>query len=107
MNAISSIMASQAMAAIPAEHWEEAAALLAHPDARTHLLEIEFDPAGLFGARIFPPERQHLRAVSPLSGSFYAAAPTPRGAVNEAVAKWDASRTSASRWAAANKDILA
>lgn len=106
MNAHRKIIAGATAAAIPAAHWEEAALLMAHPDARTHLLEIEYDPMGIYGARIFPPERQHLRALSPLSGSFYGAAPTPRAAVNEAVAKWDASRASASRWAAANKDIL-
>lgn len=106
MNAHTSIIAGGLLMGIPAEHWEEFALLMAHPDARTHLLEIEYDPMGIYGARIFPPERQHLRGPSRLSGSFFGAAPTPRGAVNEAIAKWDASRASASRWAAANKDIL-
>lgn len=106
MNAHTTIIAGGLLTEIPAAHWEEAALLMAQPDARSHLLEIDVDPDGYYGARIFPPQRQHLRAVSPLSGSFYGVARTPRAAVSEAVAKWADSRASAGRWAAANGSVF-
>jgi hypothetical protein len=83
---------------------EEAVALLSHRDARSHLLELEVWPSGLYGARIWPPRQQHLRAVSPLSGSVYAVDHTPRAAVMAAVEKAHQNAASATCWAAANKD---
>jgi len=94
-------------ASIPAAHFEEALMLLAHRDARSHLLELEAWPSGAYGARIWPPQRQHLRAVSSLSGSFYGVGNTPREAVMAAVAKSHADEAAAARWRSANKDLLA
>jgi hypothetical protein len=98
---------SSVPASIPAAHLDEAIALLSHPDARSHLLELEAWPSGDYGARIWPPYRQHLRAVSPLSGSFYGVASTPRAALLEAIAKAELDAANAARWAAANKDMIA
>lgn len=70
-------------------HWEEAIALLSHRDARPYNLELSRLSTG-YGARIYPPQTQHLRGnFSRLSGSFYGVAESPRAAVQEAVAKWN------------------
>lgn len=73
---------------IPPAHLEEAVALLSHDDARTYRLELTMPGSTMFGARIFPPERQHLQAVHPLFGSFYGCGMTPREAVQQACACW-------------------
>lgn len=83
-------------------HWEEAVALLAHPDARSHCLELEQLSTG-YGARIYPPQTQHLRGnFSALSGSFYGVADTPRAAVMEAVSHWNEFRAGHDRARAIN-----
>ena len=87
---------------IPVGAWEEAVALLSHRDAKPYNLEITAR-GGLFGARIYPPQTQHLRGnFSALSGSFYGVGSSPREAVMEAVARWNEFQAGYARACAVN-----
>ena len=72
-------------ASIPSAHLEQIVALQSHPDARRYCLEFERAGSELYGARIYPPERQHMRQCHPLSGSFYGCGSSPQEALDRAI----------------------